>query len=101
MSSILEISKDIKKKLSFNDYNQPASQQGDMPVTARQQASKSLEVKAVEEKASSKIKATYYLSEEDNRALTALYINRLQNNIKTDKSSLICEAIRLLYQKEL
>jgi len=48
-----------------------------------------------------KIKATYYLSQEDNQALIDIYIKRLQSKNKTDKSALIAEAINLLYQKEM
>lgn len=51
--------------------------------------------------ASSKIKATYYLSEDDHSALTHVYIKRLQNKQKTDRSALISEAIRLLYKQEM
>lgn len=63
--------------------------------TASQHASNKSEIN------SSKIKATYYLTAQDYQALTQVYINRLQSNTKTDKSSLIGEAIKLLYQNEL
>lgn len=47
-----------------------------------------------------KVKVTYYLTDEDNNALTDIYIKRLQSRQKTDKSALISEAIKLLYLRE-
>jgi len=57
--------------------------------------------KAFQDNTNPKIKATYYLSQEDNQALIDIYIKRLQSKSKTDKSALIAEAINLLYQKEM
>lgn len=41
------------------------------------------------------------MSEEDEDLLNEIFIKRLRNHNKTDKSSLICEGIRLLYAKEV
>lgn len=41
------------------------------------------------------------MSEEDEDLLNEIFIKRLRNRNKTDKSSLICEGIRLLYEKEV
>jgi hypothetical protein len=54
-----------------------------------------------QEQHGAKIKVTYYLSEDDYSALTHVYIKRLQDRKKTDRSALIGEAIRLLYEKEM
>jgi len=48
-----------------------------------------------------KIKATFYLSDHNNQLLTDVFIKRLQNRNKTDKSALIAEAIHLLYTREI
>ena len=146
MSNISQASKDLKKKLSFNDYNSPAQQSAVKPVDqsasepannpndkniptcqpagmpsnqnaitsqtveshdgisdipARHHAGKSDHKKHDQRIPTQKIKATYYLSEDDNQALTDIYIKRLQNKNKTDKSALIAEAIRLLYKREM
>ncbi len=47
-----------------------------------------------------KIKVTHYLSEEDNDCLTNMYIKRLQEKRKVDKSALISQAIQLLWKRE-
>ena len=51
-------------------------------------------------KSMKKIKVTHYLSEEDNDRLTNMYIKRLQEKKKVDKSALISQAIQLLFKKE-
>lgn len=48
-----------------------------------------------------KSKTTLYMSEEDEGLLNEIFIKRLRNRNKTDKSSIICEGIRLLYEKEV
>ena len=51
--------------------------------------------------ANKKSKTTVYMSEEDEDLLNESFIKRLRDRNKTDKSSLICEGIRLLYEKEI
>lgn len=48
-----------------------------------------------------KLKTTLYMAEADEHLLDEIFIKRLRNRNKTDRSALICEAIRLLYEKEL
>lgn len=48
-----------------------------------------------------KAKTTVYMSEEDEDLLNEVFIKRLRDRNKTDKSSLLCEGIRLLYEKEI
>lgn len=146
MSNINHLSREIKKKLSFGDYQASAAPQPVQPVQTVQvtqpiQPVQPMQVQAVQtvqpmqsnhavhaipiqaqqpgpdriqdqkinmvrpaekeiEKREKKIKVTYYLSDEDNNVLTDIYISRLQNKNKTDKSALIAEAIKLLYKKE-
>lgn len=50
---------------------------------------------------SKKAKTTIYMSEEDENMLTEIFIKRLRDKKKTDKSALLCEGIRLLYQLEM
>lgn len=51
--------------------------------------------------ASKKIKTTLYMSENDEQLLDEVFIKRLRDRNKTDRSTLLCEGIRLLYEKEL
>jgi len=48
-----------------------------------------------------KTKTTLYMSESDERLLDEVFIKRLRERNKTDRSAIICEAIRLLYEKEV
>lgn len=108
MSNISKAQKNLKKKLSLDDYmlideqeHRPDGHMQEVKSVAdtnkRSETEKSVEQVSV----SSKIKATYYLTEDDHSALTHVYIKRLQNKQKTDRSALISEAIRLLYKKEM
>ena len=47
-----------------------------------------------------KTRTTVYFPESEYRMLNEIYTRRLLSNQKTDKSTLICEAIRLLYEKD-
>lgn len=47
-----------------------------------------------------KTRTTVYFPESEYRMLNEVYTRRLLSNQKTDKSTLICEAIRLLYEKD-
>ena len=49
----------------------------------------------------SKIKTTIYLEERDDILLNEVFIKRIRNRQKTDRSALLCEGIRLLYEKEI
>lgn len=48
-----------------------------------------------------KTKATVYMTEEDEAIVNEIFIKRLRERRKTDKSTLLCEVIRLLYEKEV
>jgi len=48
-----------------------------------------------------KAKATVYMTEADENLLNEIFIKRLRDRRKTDKSALLCEGIRLLYEKEI
>lgn len=47
-----------------------------------------------------KSKTTVYMTEEEETLLNELFIKRLRERRKTDKSALFCEGIKLLYKKE-
>lgn len=47
-----------------------------------------------------KIKATVYLTEEAEQAFTELYIHRLRKDRKIDRSTIACDAIQALYERE-
>ena len=106
MSNISKAEKNLKKKLSLDDYVQTEQQQAPRGQThiadaiIEKQVAMPVQQKT-EQVVNQKIKATYYLSEEDHSALTNMYIKRLQNKQKTDRSALVSEAIRLLYKKEM
>ncbi len=48
-----------------------------------------------------KAKTTVYMPSEIEHLLDEVFIKRLRERRKTDKSALLCEGIRLLYEKEL
>lgn len=48
-----------------------------------------------------KLKTTLYMSQEDEQLLDEVFIKRLRDRNKTDRSTLLCEGIRLLYEKEV
>ncbi|MGZ6250749.1 MAG: hypothetical protein ACXWL2_01870 [Candidatus Chromulinivorax sp.] len=48
-----------------------------------------------------KLKTTVYISPEDEHLLDELFIKRMKDKNKTDRSALFCEGIRLLYDKEI
>lgn len=48
-----------------------------------------------------KAKTTVYISEHDEMLLDELFIKRMRDRNKTDRSTLLCEGIRLLYEKEI
>ena len=48
-----------------------------------------------------KLKTTIYMSEDDEKLLDEVFIKRLRDRNKTDRSTLLCEGIRLLYEKEI
>lgn len=47
-----------------------------------------------------KTRSTVYFSESEYRMLNEIYTRRLLSKQKIDKSTLVCEAIRLLYERE-
>lgn len=48
-----------------------------------------------------KAKTTVYMTDEEETMLNELFIKRLREKRKTDKSALLCEGIRLLFEKEI
>ena len=51
-------------------------------------------------KSDKKIKATIYLTEEAERAFAELFVKRYMEDRKIDRSTIACEAILALYEKE-
>lgn len=51
-------------------------------------------------KSTKKTKVTIYLTEEAEHAFTELYIARYRKNKKIDRSTIACEAIQALYEKD-
>jgi hypothetical protein len=49
---------------------------------------------------SKKSKVTIYLTEEAEHAFTELFIARYRKNKKIDRSTIACEAIQALFEKE-
>lgn len=54
-----------------------------------------------EAEAPKKAKTTLYMSQDDEKLLDEVFIKRLRDRNKTDRSALLCEGIRLLYEKEM
>ena len=48
-----------------------------------------------------KLKTTIYISDEVETLLDELFIKRMRDKNKTDRSALFCEGVRLLYEKEI
>ncbi len=48
-----------------------------------------------------KARTTVYMTEEEETRLNELFIKRLREKRKTDKSALFCEGIKLLFEKEI
>jgi hypothetical protein len=48
-----------------------------------------------------KAKTTVYMPEEVEKLLNEVFIKRIRDRRKTDKSALLCEGIRLLFEKEI
>ncbi len=48
-----------------------------------------------------KVKTTVYMTDEDETMLNELFIKRLREKRKTDKSALLCEGIKILFEKEI
>jgi hypothetical protein len=48
-----------------------------------------------------KSKTTLYMAPADEQLLDEIFIKRLRERNKTDRSALLCEGIRLLYAQEL
>lgn len=48
-----------------------------------------------------KSKTTIYMDDEVERLLDEVYIKRIRDRNRTDRSALLCEGIRLLYSKEI
>ena len=48
-----------------------------------------------------KLKTSVYISENDETLLDEIFIKRMRDRNKTDRSTLLCEGIRLLYEKEI
>ena len=59
-----------------------------------------LSVKTLKHQNTNKTRTTVYFPELEYRMLNEIYTRRLLSNQKTDRSALICEAIRLLYEKD-
>jgi hypothetical protein len=53
------------------------------------------------QKPAKKTKTTLYMTVEDEMMLNEIFIKHLRGRRKIDKSALLCEGIRLLYEKEI
>lgn len=51
-------------------------------------------------KSNKKTKVTIYLTEEAERAFAELYITRYRKDRKVDRSTIACEAIQALYERD-
>lgn len=70
-------------------------------VNMQQLETEELNVQSESNAKSMKTKATIYLTEEAENAFTELYIARYRKNRKVDRSTIACEAIQALYEKEI
>lgn len=86
MSQISETEKILKEKMSFKDYEKPKLKSLETPAapTRRQQK---------------KVKLTLYLTEEEEKLFNQIYIKRMQEGKKTDRSTIFSEAVKKLYEE--
>lgn len=89
MKGIKDVGKKLKNKLSLDDYKISSEEE-------KTQNAKTLKTQNVK-----KFRTTIYLPEEENHMLNEIYSRRLLANKKKDRSSLMCEALKLLYEKEM
>lgn len=94
----------LKKKLSLTDYTHDIGKdkQIDKDICDQQNVDESQKevVKPLRKNKETKSKSTFYLSKTEQDMLLKMYIEGLKKNNKADKSMLVCEAIRLLYEKK-
>jgi hypothetical protein len=86
VSKIAKAADEILEKMSFEDYKKPKKNIEEQPFGRRH-------IK--------KNKLTLYLTAEEERLFNEIYIKRMKENNKTDRSSLFAEAVQLLHRKEL
>jgi hypothetical protein len=84
MSKIAKAAEEILEKISFGDYKKPKIQQPS----------------GKERRGVKKKKLTLYLTEAEERLFDDIYINRLKQKKKSDRSALFGEAVALLHKKE-
>lgn len=87
MNQITKAEELLKEKMSFSDYAKPK--------TKEQPKDKSLR------RNQKKLKLTLYLTEEEHRLFDEIYIKRLKEGKKTDRSTLFSEAVKLLHKQEV
>lgn len=108
MSNLNNTSDKIKKKLSLQDYKQSADKADAIAIQEDtiKQISPDMMVQHVEqqtnsEKSTDKKKATFYLGRDEIEMLMKMYIDELKKTQRSDKSALVCRAIRLLYEQHV
>jgi len=74
--------------------SKPTQQQAVIPAVQPVVVPVSQQVKTL------KTKATYYLGKSELEMLTQLYIKQLQQHNKADRSAIVCQAIRLIYERD-
>ena len=87
MSKIAKAAEEILEKISFRDYRKPSENAKKQALPEGRRHLK-------------KNKLTLYLTEEEQKLFDEIFINRLKQKKKDDRSMLFAEAVRLLHQKE-
>lgn len=85
MSKIAKAAEEILEKISFRDYRKPSEPLKKEASISRRNVKKN--------------KLTLYLTEEEQKLFDEIYIERLKQKRKTDRSMLFAEAIKLLHEK--
>lgn len=108
MSKIQETTNKMKKKMSFNDYQKPelqqlagkdAIQQTSIPASHNAVIHEDLNDVIADENPKNKV--TFYLDEDTQDKLEEIIYQRKRQRRKTTKSALVCEALNMLYKKEI
>lgn len=91
MSQISDAEKHLLEKMSFKDYTKPQEKTSKKALVSQSSSRRNQK----------KTKLTLYLTEDEETLFNEIYIKRLKEGKKTDRSTLFSEAVKLLYKQEL
>lgn len=100
MSGIQDAKQKIKKKMTLGDYEKSETRQNKAKEIPLPKDKKTPTVTQKQELEAKKIRSTIYFSETDNELINEIYIQRMREGRKVNRSDIISEAIQYFFQKE-